>query len=425
MIAHRLARALLVPLLLLTAACATLPGSTVSKDVAPLAADQEIPDPQLLDVTIVSFDPGELPKDEDERRGLSEDIRAAEAPFLAVHLKDTLQKSGYWGTVWVVPEAAPGAELLVTGRVVASDGESLALHITATDARGNTWLDKTYSERATKDEQAAVKMGDTDAFQDLFNTIANDLVSHRAALAPREFTIIREVAEMRYAADLAPESFGRYISVKDEKHYTLEGLPAANDPMLHRARAIRAREDMLKDTLTGYYDNFYLQLWDPYQNWRSYRADELRTMKKIKKEALTRQILGALAVIGGVAAGFDRNTSAATDTLRAVAVIGGVQAIASGFAKRKEAEINKAALEELGQSFSAEAHPLVVEVNGETVRLTGTAKEQYATWRRMLHDLHVLEEGAEADLPIIVGLDEQGAATNPAATTNSEEGHGQ
>ena len=423
MTARRLALALILPFLLLTAACATLPGTTVSRDVAPLAADREIPDPQLLDVTIVSFDPGELPKDEDKRRGLSEDIRAAEAAFLAVHLKDTLQKSGYWGSVWVVPEAAPGAELLVSGRVVVSDGESLALHITATDARGRTWLDKTYSETATKDEQAAVKMGDTDTFQDLFNSIANDLATHRDALTPRDFTTIREVAEMRYDKDLAPEVFGRYLGVKDKDHYVLEGLPAASDPMLHRARAIRAREDMLKDTLTGYYDNFYLQLWEPYQNWRTYRSDELRTMKKVQKDALTRQILGALAVIGGVAAGFDRNSSAATDTLRAVAVIGGVQAIASGFAKRKEAEINKAAIEELGQSFSAEAHPLVVEVNGETVRLTGTAKEQYSKWRRMLHDLHVLEEGAEAGLPVIVGLDGQNAATGPAAGTNREEDH--
>jgi hypothetical protein len=50
-------------------------------------------------------------------------------------------------------------------------------------------------------------------------------------------------------------------------------------------------------------------------------------------------------------------------------------------------------LKELSASFEAEAAPLVVDVEGRTLRLTGTAEEQYAEWRRLLHELYVEETG--------------------------------
>ena len=84
--------------------CATIPGNQVGDQVAPHMAPREFGDHELLDVSIEVFDPGELPESEAKQIGLSPEIREAEARFIPVHLKYTLQRTGYWGTVRIVPE---------------------------------------------------------------------------------------------------------------------------------------------------------------------------------------------------------------------------------------------------------------------------------------------------------------------------------
>jgi hypothetical protein len=51
------------------------------------------------------------------------------------------------------------------------------------------------------------------------------------------------------------------------------------------------------------------------------------------------------------------------------------------------------AIRELSESFGAEAAPMVVSVEGQTRRLTGTAAAQYETWRRMLKEIYEAETG--------------------------------
>ena len=53
-------------------------------------------------------------------------------------------------------------------------------------------------------------------------------------------------------------------------------------------------------------------------------------------------------------------------------------------------------LKQLGESFQAEVQPMVVEVEGRTLRLKGTAEEQYE-WRRLLKELYENETGAGPD----------------------------
>ena len=85
----------------------------------------EIAESQLLGVRIHPFDPGEIPKEKDESLGLSKDIRDIEGYYSATQLKNTSQQSGYWGPVRVVPAAFSGGEVVVTGRILDSDGEIL------------------------------------------------------------------------------------------------------------------------------------------------------------------------------------------------------------------------------------------------------------------------------------------------------------
>ena len=379
----------------LLSGCARVPGPQVPDHVAPMMAGQELAENALLNVSIKVFDPGELPADREEAQGLSKEIRAAEARFVPIHLKYTLQRTGYWGAVRVVPDDDVGTDLLIQGTVVYSDGESLTLEVEAVDSRNRVWLQETYAETARPDEHGRGDPGRSDTFQDLFNTIANDLAEVRAGLSPVEVAEIRNVAELRYAASMAPEAFAGCLQQDSDGRIVVTRLPDPEDPMLNRVRTIRSRDDMLIDVINGYCDAYYQDLWEPYTNWRKFRTDELMTMRELEDQALTRQLLGIASIVGAIALGVaaDYDTAQQTSSLRDVMMIGGAAAIYSGMQKKEESAMNRAVIEELGASFSSEAQPLVFEVDGETLRLTGSAEQQYSRWREILRKIYAREAG--------------------------------
>ena len=59
--------------------------------------------------------------------------------------------------------------------------------------------------------------------------------------------------------------------------------------------------------------------------------------------------------------------------------------------------IHQEAIEELGDSFSSEAQPMVVEVEGETHELTGSAESQYEQWRDLMRKIYASETGLEPE----------------------------
>ena len=81
------------------------------------------------------------------------------------------------------------------------------------------------------------------------------------------------------------------------------------------------------------------------------------------------------------------------------AVFGGAYAVKSGFDKGAEVKMHSDSLKQLGESFQAEVQPMVVEVEGRTLQLTGTAEEQYREWRRLLKELYENETGLSVPLP--------------------------
>ncbi|MGD2112120.1 MAG: hypothetical protein PVI50_01955 [Gammaproteobacteria bacterium] len=384
--------ACILPLLL--AGCSTL---TAHRDIdAPVAVDRplaEIPEARLLDVWIEVFDPGELPADEEQASGLSMEIRQAEARYLPEHLRDTMEKTGYWGAVRVVPRGTEGSEVLVQGTILASDGEHLELRINALDATGREWFDTVYEAQVP----AAVYQSDgprDEPFQSLYNAIANDLAAYRESLGVQEIAAVRRVAELRFAADLAPDAFAGYLQRAADGRYTIHHLPSRDDPMYRRIRAIRERDFLLVDTLNGHYDNFYREMEQPYTDWRRARSEEAAALREIEQDSLKRKLLGVAAIAGAIAIeATGRGNGAATGVLRDTMVLGGVYAIKTGFDMDSETEIHRDAIEELGDSFTSEARPLVVEVEGQTHKLTGSAEAQYTRWRRLLKQIYAAETG--------------------------------
>ena len=103
---------------------------------------ETIPENRLLDVAILEFDPGFEDEEEALEDGIFPQVRRAEARYLSVHLRDTLQQSGHWGAVRVTPLLAAGSDLVLTGRIEESDGDRVELAVEAIDADGRVWLDK-------------------------------------------------------------------------------------------------------------------------------------------------------------------------------------------------------------------------------------------------------------------------------------------
>jgi hypothetical protein len=386
----------LILLAIMLAGCSTTGlKRNIEGEVPVQKAIAQIPEDQLLDVWIELFDAGELPEDEEDVSGLSMDIRKAEARYMPEQLRHTVEKTGYWGAVRVVPQGTEGSEVLVRGKILVSDGENLELEISALDANGRVWFTNTYKSEATVESYRATELSQRNVFQSLYNSIANDLADYRNSLQADEIVTTRRIAALRFAADIAPNPFANYLQRDDNGDFTILRLPADNDPMYLRVNAIRERDYLLIDTLNGHFNNFYREMQNPYGEWRRVRTEEVTALREIKSQATKRKILGGAAILGAIAleAFGGSNTRASTGALRSIMVVGGAYAIKTGFDKDSETIIHRDAIEELGESFAAEARPLVVEVEGETHELTGSAEAQYAEWRTLLKRIYASETG--------------------------------
>ncbi len=353
---------------------------------------QVIPDAELLDVGVAVFDPNIATIDESADVPVYPEVRKAEARFMANELSKTLQESGAWGAVRVVPDTQQFTDLLVAGRIIRSDGEQLSLDVKVTDARGQVWLNKTYqgiTSRYAYDQATRTRQ---DPFTLVYRQIANDLLKAFEALSSRDRIAIRQVAELRFAREFASDAFADYLVQNSKGIYQIQRLPADNDPMLERVRNIRQRQYVFVDTLQGYYSGFAEDMYSPYQEWRKLGYEEVVAQRELQTEARNQMIAGGVAILAGIAA--QGSNDEVIRTAGAVGIFGGAAILKGGLEKRNEANIHSLALEEIGQSLQAEITPRVIELDDRTVRLSGNVEDQYGQWRELMADIYAAEIGA-------------------------------
>ncbi len=360
-------------------------------------ANHEIPEDRLLDVSIEVFDPG-IPDPAEVKPKKMEsvypDVRESEARYVPMQLKETLQSTGFWGAVRVVPESASSAEVTVTGLIVKSTGKDLVVQIQVSDISGREWFAKKFKQPANPFVYIDEKQGHLDPFQGLYAQIANEMLRRLKKFESQELRELRQIGELRFASQLAPSDYARYLGVDRKGRFEVERLPAADDPMMQRVAQIRDRDYMFVDTLNEYYSDFCVSMDEPYDNWRAFSYEEQVALAELRRQARMRKIVGALAILGAVAASPGSGLESAA---RDAALIGGIAAVQSGIAKGKEAKIHAEALRELANSFGIEVAPLVVEIEGETVRLGGSREEQYTAWRELLSRIYATETGLPED----------------------------
>jgi hypothetical protein len=364
-------------------------------------AQAEVPEDRLLDVGIALFD-SNLPKTgDDPGEGIFRNVREAESRFIPNRLKDTLQGTGHWGMVRVVPERSEAMDVHVSGKILRSDGEVLELEVAVRDSTNRLWFERDYEARADSAMYADSAVLGRDPFQSIYNIIANDMLEYRDKLRPVQFTEIRRVSELKFARSLAPESFGDYLEEDREGELKVVRLPARDDPMLDRVRRIREREYMFIDTLNDHYATFQFQMEEPYDSWRKFGYEELIARREVERTAMWQKLLGVAAIAGAFAINENAGSSV-DDTARAVLVAGGIEMLRAGFQTGKEAKIHADALAELGESFNADIEPVVVQAQGETRRLQGSAETQYHEWRKLLQEIYATETGFQTEAPTIV-----------------------
>lgn len=350
---------------------------------------QPVPEDELMDVAVAIFDPGIDFADDDER--LYPEVRRAEARYIPKLLSEVLQNSGAWGAVRVVPNESRVTDLMISGTILHSDGETLELKVLARDSRDYVWLERVYEATASRYAYDSKTRSTYDPFQAVYHQIANDLIERFDALPSAQRKEIRTVSELLFAQSFSTEAFEGYLDKTRKGKQLVVRLPAEDDPMLARVRMLRERDHVFVDTLQSYYNGFSEEMFGPYQEWRKLSYQEVVAYQELKRESTRQLIAGGAAIIAGIAAAGsgDRSARAAGN----VAIIGGGYLLKGGLESRAEAQIHVEALEEIGQSLEAEITPQVIELEDRTVMISGSVEDQYAQWREVLAEIYRNEIG--------------------------------
>jgi hypothetical protein len=166
--------------------------------------------------------------------------------------------------------------------------------------------------------------------------------------------------------------------------------------MVDRMRQIRERDRLVIDTLNEHYANFYYGIAIPYESWRETAREQAISFRQVRRAATMRALLGVVVVAGSMS--IDTNSSSrsrarAKQATQYVGINRGLNTIISAWQLRSSADFHRENIKELSESFGAEAAPMVVKVEGESRRLTGTAEAQYESWRKLLKEIYQAETG--------------------------------
>jgi hypothetical protein len=368
----------------------------------PVQATHEIPADEQLQVCVHPFEPG-IPPGADvktlDKQRISPDIRKAESVYFATLLRTTLDSSGQWGDVWVAPDTVQFVDVVVTGRILASSGAKLALEVTVKDSTGRVWINARHYESpadaGSYKSEAALKL--RDPFQNLYSQISNDMLAARDALTPADRRGIRRVTQLEFDRDLAPQAMGGYLAKDSRGLVKVARLPAGDDPIALRAERIRKSDLAVVETVNGYYVSFSEQMSESYGEWRRASDEEIEKEQRALTQARARTYLGAAAVLASLLVpnqcGYNYSCLRMQSAVRYGAAISGTAAFISGMKKYSDAKVHAQTLKEMSETFQSEVASQVVDVEGRTLKLTGTADEQYREWRKLLQDLYLEENG--------------------------------
>ena len=389
--------ALLLAISALVCTACTVQELVVAEETELVVAVSTVDEAMLLDIGIVAFDPGIPANNKPEKTGIYSDIRHAESKYIPYHLKTTLQGTGHWGAVRVIPSTKAFTDVIINGAIKRSDGEYLSLDISVSDAAGRHWFSRSYEMQTGMTSYSNRRDRRRDPYQKVFNDIANDLQQYVAALPSKQLQRTRQISELQFFADMSPVAYSGYLQADEDGIFRVQRLPAENDPSVARMRQIRERDRLVVDTLNEHYANFYYGIAIPYRGWRKNARQEAIKFRQTKRSAQMQALFGVVVLAGSTqidtSGSSSRNTNNINRALQYQAMSRGLNSIWAAINRNRDAGMHLDAIAELSESFGNEAAPMIVNVEGQERRLTGTAEVQYESWRRLLREIYEAETG--------------------------------
>ena len=325
----------------------------VWEEVEPLQIAR-VPVPPALDIAVELFDPGVPHEDHSPIAA----VRRLESQLLAGELRDTLVRSNQWGVIRMVPEVSALVPVSIRTQILHSDGRDLMLHVRAEDALGSLWFDQTLAFRQDLQDGAG--------FAGIFNGVSNRLLAIWSDMSPDARRNLIEAAAVAYAESLAPAAFSGMIE-RSGGGWRLVRLPAADDPMLGRVERIRNQEYLFCDTIDEQYVDLVGRVGPTYALWREATLEQSEWLERYERRAANRE---------------ENEGDSEFSRMQAE------------YAAYRSFRMQEQALFELAEAFDGESQPTVMQTQDQVVRLEGTLEAQYATWRRLLRDIYLIERGA-------------------------------
>lgn len=361
-----------------------------------VVATTSVEEAMLLDVGIVEFD-AQIPEgNRPEKSGIYDDIRLAEAKYMPYHLKTTMQGAGHWGAVRVIPSEDAFTDVIVSGAIERSDGEYIEIEFSVSDASGLHWFTRSYETQTGLTSYSKRRDRRRDPYQKVFNDFANDLQQYVAVMPPQQLQRIRQISELKFFRDMSSVAYSDYLASDKDGILSVVRLPAENDPSVMRMRQIRERDRLVVDTLNEHYANFYYGIAIPYRNWRKNSRAETVKFRQEKRSAKIQALVGVVVLAGSTQINTNsssRNTNNINRALQYQGITRGMNTVFGAMKRNRDAGLHLDAIAELSESFGNEAAPMVVNVEGQERRLTGTAEAQFESWRQLLREIYEAETG--------------------------------
>ena len=376
-------------LLLLSAPSLAIDKITSSTPISLLTPSRAFADSALLDIGLLPLSDGLELVDQDEP--VFPEVRMAETIYFVNQLGKMLERSGAWGAVRVVTSETMAVDLIITGKVISSNGEELELQISARDSAGEIWLDKNYRQVVGKYAYDRRLKKLRDPFHNLFTEIANDLLSVRESYTDKQATRLRTITALRFAQEFAPQALQGYLQQDSNDQWRITKLPAENDPLMVRIDKIRQRDYLYIDTMQDYYDQFSVQMHEPYQSYRASSYSAVVQARQLNSKATRQMISGIGAIIAGI---YGRYEGGGSNTTRAISTVGagfGGLAVRNSLATREKAAAANESVAEMGASLGAEIAPQQIELEDRTITLSGSVDAQYQQWKGLLREIYQRE----------------------------------
>ena len=151
----------------------------------------------------------------------------------------------------MIPDKAAAVDVLIQGKILHSDGEKLEILITVSDSSNRQWFSKPYQAIASRYAYDPKRQQEFDAFQTIYNQVANDMLNYRQTLTdPHSRKFVKLANSNSQCLHLKP------LLTTLVSYWKINRLPAENDPMIQRIRSIRERDYLFIDTMQQHYNTF-------------------------------------------------------------------------------------------------------------------------------------------------------------------------